>query len=337
MSLMKTKLSQRLRYFFRFINRVKIFKTGGKMNIIKKFSKIIDSQTIIITFLAILSTYLCNRFGFYADLPSGLIGIAIIFPIVFSINSAYKRREEALKYFASMRAHAIAIFYAHRDWVSDHPEHAVRVKKILSGLLESIKDYFLSTPEREREKFNLVYKEFSEISLSHERLRKADVPANEISRVNQYLRAIIIDFEKMRNIFLYRTPVSLRAYSQIFLNIFPILYAPYFASLCNKSYEIVGYGVAVVYSIVLVSLDNIQEDLESPYDEIGADDVNLDVIDEFRQIMELGRGTIRTPEVGIKIEEIPQQARHYNEENFENLALKQAIPKKVSPRPDTNS
>ena len=56
------------------------------MNTIKNFSKIIDSQTIIITFLAILSTYLCNRFGFYADLTSGLIGIAIIFPIVFSIT-----------------------------------------------------------------------------------------------------------------------------------------------------------------------------------------------------------------------------------------------------------
>jgi hypothetical protein len=289
------------------------------MNILKNFSKIIDSQTIIITFLAILSTYLCNRFGFYADLPSGLIGIAIIFPIVFSINSAYRRREEALKNFASLRAHAIAIFYAHRDWVLDNPVHVIRMKNLISSLLDTIKDYFLSSPEKEREKFNLVYKNFSEFSLSHEQLRKANVPANEISRVNQYLRAIIIDFEKMRNIFLYRTPVSLRAYSQIFLNIFPILYAPYFASLCNKSYEIVGYGVAVVYSIVLVSLDNIQEDLESPYDEIGADDINLDVIDEFRGIMDLGQSADIIPEDGIRIEEIPQHASPYNEEHFEEL------------------
>ena len=71
------------------------------MKVIINFSKIIDGQTVIITFLAILSTYLCDRFGFYADLPSGLIGIAIIFPIVFSINSAYKRREEALKSFSA--------------------------------------------------------------------------------------------------------------------------------------------------------------------------------------------------------------------------------------------
>ena len=293
------------------------------MSTIRNFSKIIDHQTFIITVLAILSTYLCNRFGFFADLPSGLIGIAIIFPIVFSINSAYKRREEALKYFASLRAHAIAIYFAHRDWVPDHPEHAVRVRELVGSLLCTIKDYFQSTADREREKFMLVYNEFSEFSLSHEQLRRADVPANEVSRVNQYLRSIIIDFEKMRNIFLYRTPVSLRAYSQIFLNIFPILYAPYFAHLCSKSYTIVGYGVAVVYSIVLVSLDNIQEDLESPFDEIGADDVNLDVIDEYNGLMEIGLpgpGAEIIPEEKIRIEEIPHVTRHYKKEKFEELA-----------------
>ena len=302
------------------------------MKIIKNFSKIIDSQTVIITLLAIISTYLCNRFGFYADLPSGLIGVAIIFPIVFSINSAYKRREEALKYFASLRGHAIAIFYAHRDWVLGYPEHALRMKKLISRLLETIKDYFSSAPEEEKEKFNLVYKEFSDFSLSHELLRKADVPTGEISRINQYLRAIMIDFEKMRNIFLYRTPVSLRAYSQIFLNIFPILYAPYFASLGNKSYEIIGYGVAIMYSIVLVSLDNIQEDLESPYDEIGADDVNLDVMDEYMQIMDLEKDTERIPVDRMMPEEIPQRSPIFDKESSEALAKEKALPKEGLPR-----
>lgn len=289
------------------------------MKVIINFSKIIDAQTIIITFLAILSTYLCNRFGFYADLPSGLVGIAIIFPIVFSINSAYKRREEALKYFASLRANAIAIYYAHRDWVPDNPEHGRRAKKMITRLLSGIREYFLSSTENENEKFRYVYKQFSDFSLSHEQLRHSNVPANEISRINQYLRTIIIDFEKMRNIFLYRTPISLRAYSQIFLNIFPILYAPYFAHLCNKSYAIVGYCVAITYSVVLVSLDNIQEDLESPYDEVGSDDVNLDVIDEYMGALN-GNKSIFEDE--MRLEEIPERAHHYNDENSVNLAAK---------------
>ena len=96
---------------------------------------------------------------------------------------------------------------------------------------------------------------------------------------------MIIEFEKMRNILLYRTPISLRAYSQIFLNIFPVLFGPYFAKLCNDSYQAVGYGVAVIYSVVLVSLDNIQEDLENPFDGVGDDDVNLDVAEQYSALL----------------------------------------------------
>ncbi len=256
------------------------------MTAVRNFLKILDIQTVLITILALISTYVCNRFGFYADLPWGLIGIAIIFPIVFSINSAYRRREEALKYFASLKGHAVAIFYAHRDWVKEDSQHAERVKKMINSLLRAIEEYFSSSPEKEEAAFGNVYAKLSRFSLSHEKLREADVPANEVSRLNQYLRQIIIDFEKMRNILLYRTPNTLRAYSQIFLNIFPILYAPYFANLCRESYAVVGYGVAVIYSVVLVSLDNIQEDLESPYDSVGADDVDLDVVDEYMGVMQ---------------------------------------------------
>lgn len=254
------------------------------MKVFLGFVKIIDAQTIIISILAIISTYLCNRYKFYADLPSGLIGIAIIFPIVFSINSAYKRREEALKYFGSLKAHTVALFYAHRDWVADDNGHSKRAKELIEKLLNRVREYFLATEDK-GQKLNEVYAVFSEFSLSHEMLRTANVPANEISRANQYLRAIIIEFERMRNIFLYRTPISLRAYSQVFLNIFPILFAPYFANICHESYKVVGYGIAILYSIILVSLDNIQEDLENPYDEIGEDDVKLDITEEYMELL----------------------------------------------------
>jgi hypothetical protein len=37
-----------------------------------------------------------------------------------------------------------------------------------------------------------------------------------------------------------------------------------------------GYAVAALHSLVLVSLDNIQERLENPFDADGMDDVRLD-------------------------------------------------------------
>ena len=256
------------------------------MKSIRSFIKIVDHQTLIVMLMAILSTYLCARFNFVADMPSGLIGVAIIFPIVFSINAAYRRREEALRYFASLKAHSVAIFYAHRDWVpSNDNKNKDRIIGIINSLLTNMRDYFSADDEKRAEKLNNVYRVFSEISRSHEQLRENNVPANEISRANQYLRAVIIEFERMRNILRYRTPISLRSYSHVFLNSFPILFGPYFAQLATKS-PIVGYLIAILYSLVLVSLDNIQEDLENPFDAIGEDDVNLDVAEEYMQIME---------------------------------------------------
>jgi len=48
-----------------------------------------------------------------------------------------------------------------------------------------------------------------------------------------------------------------------------------------------GHIIAILYRLVLVSLDDIQEDLENPYDAIGEDDVNLNlaVAEEYIQIM----------------------------------------------------
>ena len=126
---------------------------------------------------------------------------------------------------------------------------------------------------------------FSQISRSHEALRAKQVPANEVSRLNQYLRSVIFEFERMKNILEYRTPVSLRAYSYVFLNAFPILFGPYFAHLTIKYYAGVGYLVAILYSLVLVSLDNIQENLENPFDAVGEDDVNLDMADQLEALM----------------------------------------------------
>jgi len=257
------------------------------MQALRDFREVVDVQTIVVTGLALLATHLCNYYQFHAELPSGLIGIAIIFPIVFSINAAYRRREEVLRYFASIKAHAVAIQFAHRDWEGSDLAGGARGKELVMDLLGRIHDYFTEHKDAdEPTRHAAVYGVFNRFSASHETLRESGVSNSEISRMNQYLRAIVIDFEKMRNLNLYQTPRSLRAYSQVFLNLFPILYAPYFAQICMDSYLVVGYAVAGMYSIVLVTLDNIQEDLENPFDKIGVDDVNLDVAGNFDKILE---------------------------------------------------
>ncbi|KAA3662607.1 MAG: hypothetical protein DWQ04_13000 [Chloroflexi bacterium] len=251
------------------------------MKIWHDFKKVLDFHIVLVMGLAVLSTYLCRQLGWVADLPANLIGIAVIFPLVFSINSAYRRREEALKAFASLKGHMVALVFAHRDWSGRNPDIVARGLELMESLFTAVNDHFSNTPNKKSTQE--VFHVFSQISESHEKMREAGVP--DLSRANQYLRSIMIEFERMNNIARYRTPVALRAYSRIFLNLFPILFGPYFANVSFPNMPFLGYVVAALYAMVLVSLDNIQDHLENPFDGVGPDDLRLDISDYYKQLV----------------------------------------------------
>ena len=75
----------------------------------------------------------------------------------------------------------------------------------------------------------------------------------------------IKSYECVSTISDYRTPKALRLSSRGFLNLSPILFAPYFASLSVELF-FMGYLIAILYSLVLVMLNNIQDNVENPPD-----------------------------------------------------------------------
>ncbi len=82
------------------------------MELIKKARFVINAKSLTVAALAVVSTYLCRRFDLLAEFPLTIITTAVIFPIVFSIGGAYKRRESTLKEYGSIKAHGRAIFFA---------------------------------------------------------------------------------------------------------------------------------------------------------------------------------------------------------------------------------
>ena len=51
--------------------------------IIKDFFSVINVKTLIVIAAACTTTYICTELQFYYNVPTDLIGIAIVFPIVF--------------------------------------------------------------------------------------------------------------------------------------------------------------------------------------------------------------------------------------------------------------
>jgi predicted membrane chloride channel (bestrophin family) len=244
------------------------------MEVIKSIRLILQPNSLVVAIFSVIATYFCIVYQIYAEFPLTLIGIAVVFPIVFSISGAYARREQALKFYATLKAHGRGIFFLARDWTPDiDKQHLDKLRYILRSLMGGLRHMFMMKIEESEDKEKYVYIKFSELSQYLKDCHAHGMPNSIVSRGYQYMGQMIDSFEGMKHIYEYRTPVTLRAYSKIFTYVLPIIYGPYFANLAQDIPSYLFFIVPFLFSITLVSLDNIQDHLENPFDMVGEDDV----------------------------------------------------------------
>tara|TARA_A100000164_G_scaffold161614_1_gene143285 strand:- start:715 stop:1497 length:783 start_codon:yes stop_codon:yes gene_type:complete len=257
------------------------------MKFFKDFYYITNFKTFLVTFLAISATYLCIENEIHADLPLALVSIAIIFPVVFAINSAYARREQGLVSLAACKGFMHGFYRITADHPKDSdPEKAAECKEKIKTLFNSLKCFLESDPEKSQSFAKDVYVNIKSLSVFSKTLLVQGLHGRSIARMSVFLTRFCVAFEEMQMIFYYRTPIGLKAYGKIFLVVFPVLYAPSFALLASNFSglaEYFSYLIPTLYAIILVSLDNIQTQLENPFDQFGSDDIRVDIdkIDEM--------------------------------------------------------
>ncbi|HAS35523.1 MAG TPA: hypothetical protein DCS15_03495 [Flavobacteriales bacterium] len=249
------------------------------LKVLRSFFLIINWRTLVAVALSVGSSYFCIHQGIKAEFPFYLISIAIVFPIVFSIDSAYKRREHALQFYGDLKGHAQSLYFGVRDWVDnrDNGKEAQIFKKRIDNLFAHISAMFMLPPEEAKAQETALYHRFSELSREVSVLKEMGLEGGEISRLHQYVSKMLISYNIVRNVFFYRTPVTLRAYSKIFIYTFPVLYGPYAAGTYPDYSYGIAYVIAALYPIILVSLDNLQDHIENPFDQVGEDDIRFEV------------------------------------------------------------
>lgn len=256
---------------------------------------IVNLKSVGISLLAVMSTWVCLKLGIKADFPLTLIATAIVFPLVFSISTAYNRREKALEEYGAIKACGRALYLSSRDWVSNKDEHRdAEVKSALLELLSACRDLFMSPARTGDEHERRVYHSFARLSDFVTRMRECQLSPTECSRLNQYLSRMITAFENAKNIYDYRTPRSLRAFSDFFILLLPILYGPYFAYEAEQFRVGLFFIMPVLFTLILVGLANIQDDLENPFDQIGVDDVAIDP-ERFIASLDMGLTSVEAP------------------------------------------
>jgi predicted membrane chloride channel (bestrophin family) len=251
----------------------------------KRVFLIINLKTLIIVVLSIASTAICLEYHIKASFPLTLISTAIVFPIVFSIGGAYKRREVALDEYGSIKAHGRALYFAVSHWLENPPQELkTELKSHLKDLLESCKVMFTNPIDALEANEKGVYNSFQNLSEFIKSMRSHGLPSGEASRSNQFLSKMMISFERIKHIYQYRTPRTLRTYSDIFIVILPIIYGPHFAENATNFSFGLQFAVPVLFSVILVALDNIQSHLENPFDQQGEDDVYISVDKYIRNL-----------------------------------------------------
>ena len=70
----------------------------------------INHRTFIIVALCIVSVYVCLRLDYAYNVDWIFLSIAVLFPLVFTIREAFRRRQLAIRVLSALKA-AISAFY----------------------------------------------------------------------------------------------------------------------------------------------------------------------------------------------------------------------------------
>ncbi|WP_019669854.1 cytochrome P450 family protein [Eudoraea adriatica] len=201
-----------------------------------------------------------------------MLSIAIIFPLVFTIRGSFRRREKALQHLSKFRSALKTVHYFVMSNNELSPESKKEMTDILLNISEQTMDQLKNNGDNTKELDDIIDQVLTFIVANDQTVSK-----NLKDRTFRFMKDLHESIENLHAINTHRTPISLKAYCLVFIYIFPLIYAPtiiYDVGLENN--QAITYFIVILTEFILVSLYNIQDHLEYPFDDVGLDDINLD-------------------------------------------------------------
>jgi hypothetical protein len=255
----------------------------------KKYFSVINYRSFVAISIAIFATWKCYHFHLIFSLDLTLISVAVVFPLVFTLGSAFQRREKALEHLGRAKGALSAIKYCF--------SYAKKVDKIdkekIYTVVENVKTEliaFLYSESDDKTQLNAAIGEIQNFITQH----RENLGRSLSLRVYRLMRDVIMGVENSIAIKSHRTPYSIRAYCVLFIYVFPFFYAPTLIKNIQYQegvvadnlsdviissgdyYTMIIYVLNVTISFFLITLFNIQEQIENPFDQDGLDDIILE-------------------------------------------------------------
>ena len=210
-----------------------------------RYLSIINHRTLITLLLSFALPFFAYKFRIVYNIDLTLISIAIIFPLVFAIRGAFRRREKALEHLSLYRGalRTIEYFFVNSANLSDEAKE--KSKKLLIELCDSFLDH-LSQSDTNTKSID----EKTEAIFAFVRENEENIQGGARQKIFRFIRDIHIAQENLLAIHTHRTPISLKAYCLIFIYLFPVIYTP---AVVNKiGLDAIG-SEPLTYFIVMLS------------------------------------------------------------------------------------
>ena len=255
----------------------------------KKYTGALNYRTLISVAISILATWVSFKYRLIFNLDLTLISVAVVFPLVFTLGSAFQRRERALEHLGRAKAALAAIKYSFSfsRKVSEEEKEVIynQIKKVKEELIS-----FLYTNSDDKTKLNDALSKIQLFISNH----RDQLSAGLSLKVYKLMRDVIMGVENSISIKTHRTPQSIRAYCELFIYVFPFFYAPTLiknivypdvmvSDILGKmsvppvehTFILIVYALNMILSFFLITLFNVQEQIENPFDQDGMDDIKL--------------------------------------------------------------
>lgn len=241
----------------------------------KALTSVINFRIILIIVETLIVYYVYNQYEIHLDVDFNIISIAIVFPLVFSITSAYQRRQDAIRNFTEFRNKMIDlsnIFFAvdqidNKTYKSLFNE-LIAAQSILIDYLKSNDSNYDQLREKRKDILKLI-----DDNKSYFNEREKD----SLIRVKNEM---FLAAEQLRGIKIHGTPISMRKYCLFFIYLSPFLYNSQLVAIDTITFVGLETSLSVVFSLavsfVLMALYNVQDYIENPFDQNGLDDLKID-------------------------------------------------------------
>jgi predicted membrane chloride channel (bestrophin family) len=220
--------------------------------------------------LSVAVPFIAYEFEVVYNIDLTLMSIAIIFPLVFTIRGAFRRREKALEHLSRFRASLRTVesfFLASKMSDELKSESERKIQELNDALFKH-----LNTKSEDTQGFdNKLNAIFDFIKTNRE-----SISGGTREKLFRFLRDVVESSDNLIAIHSHRTPISLKAYCLIFIYIFPVVYTP---TIINKigleNPTWLTFFIVVLSEFILISLYNIQDQMEYPFDDEGLDDIKF--------------------------------------------------------------